>query len=163
MSKAIPAHLKPKTAENNGDAAEFQRRHHGKTQSHVVCTIFPSTKRGVVFPLSSAESHDELDGAGRSSRLLSSKLRSDDQRNYNGGAATLLQPPDIVRTKGADHGFRRSPSLLSGRRTATKCNGHSRHMVVQAGRIPQGRSCPLPGHMISRRLRYPSGAKITTS
>lgn len=34
-SKAIPSHLKPPGA-GNGEAAEFARKHHGKSQSHVV-------------------------------------------------------------------------------------------------------------------------------
>jgi hypothetical protein len=33
---AIPTHLKPEDAIGNGDAAGFARKHHGKTQSHVV-------------------------------------------------------------------------------------------------------------------------------
>jgi hypothetical protein len=32
---AIPTHLK-NSAAANGDAADFARKHHGKTQSHVV-------------------------------------------------------------------------------------------------------------------------------
>jgi hypothetical protein len=36
-SKAIPSHLKPQSAASNGgDPAEFARKHHGKSQSHVV-------------------------------------------------------------------------------------------------------------------------------
>ncbi|QDS70308.1 hypothetical protein FKW77_008239 [Venturia effusa] len=34
-SRAIPSHLKPPGA-GNGEAAEFARKHHGKSQSHVV-------------------------------------------------------------------------------------------------------------------------------
>ena len=37
-SKAIPSHLKPAAAQGNGDA-DFARKHHGKTQSHVVSRI----------------------------------------------------------------------------------------------------------------------------
>jgi UTP--glucose-1-phosphate uridylyltransferase len=39
---ALPSHLKPSAggAQNNGDAAEFARKHHGKTQSHVVSEQF---------------------------------------------------------------------------------------------------------------------------
>ncbi|KAE9978628.1 hypothetical protein EG328_001389 [Venturia inaequalis] len=33
-SKAIPSHLKPPGA-GNGEAAEFARKHHGKSQSHM--------------------------------------------------------------------------------------------------------------------------------
>src|SRR5258708_5377843 len=35
-SKAIPSHLKPSSAAGNGDGDSFARKHHGKTQSHVV-------------------------------------------------------------------------------------------------------------------------------
>lgn len=37
-SKAIPSHLKAQ-ANGDGDAAEFARKHHGKTQSHVVSSF----------------------------------------------------------------------------------------------------------------------------
>jgi hypothetical protein len=37
FKSALPAHLNPKSALGNGDAnAEFARKHHGKTQSHMV-------------------------------------------------------------------------------------------------------------------------------
>jgi len=42
-SKAIPSHLR-KPASGDGDdagAAEFARKHHGKTQSHVVSLSIP--------------------------------------------------------------------------------------------------------------------------
>lgn len=44
-SKAIPSHLKAALGggtANGGDSADFQRRHHGKTQSHVVSSIVGS-------------------------------------------------------------------------------------------------------------------------
>jgi hypothetical protein len=37
FKSALPAHLNPRSALGNGDAnAEFARKHHGKTQSHMV-------------------------------------------------------------------------------------------------------------------------------
>ncbi|XTI91928.1 hypothetical protein V2W45_757989 [Cenococcum geophilum] len=39
-SRAIPSHLKPSAAAGNGDAESFARKHHGKTQSHVVGGLF---------------------------------------------------------------------------------------------------------------------------
>ena len=39
LKSALPAHLKP-SGLGNGDAnAEFARKHHGKTQSHMVSPI----------------------------------------------------------------------------------------------------------------------------
>jgi len=38
-SKAIPSHLKTNANGDGGDAAEFARKHHGKTQSHVVSSL----------------------------------------------------------------------------------------------------------------------------
>jgi hypothetical protein len=44
MASALPAHLKGavKSALGNGDAAnaEFARKHHGKTQSHMVSRVW---------------------------------------------------------------------------------------------------------------------------
>ena len=41
ISSALPAHLKPSAMNGNGDSdsAAFARKHHGKTQSHVVSTV----------------------------------------------------------------------------------------------------------------------------
>jgi hypothetical protein len=39
-SRAIPSHLKPSAAAGNRDAESFARKHHGKTQSHVVSGLF---------------------------------------------------------------------------------------------------------------------------
>ena len=37
FKSALPTHLNPKSALGNGDPnAEFARKHHGKTQSHMV-------------------------------------------------------------------------------------------------------------------------------
>jgi UTP--glucose-1-phosphate uridylyltransferase len=37
---ALPSHLKSSgLAGGNGEAAEFARKHHGKTQSHMVSTV----------------------------------------------------------------------------------------------------------------------------
>lgn len=41
-SKAIPSHLRPQVAATAGNGApekEFERKHHGKTQSHVVSSV----------------------------------------------------------------------------------------------------------------------------
>lgn len=35
IRSALPSHLKPGNV-NNGDEAEFAKRHHGKTRSHMV-------------------------------------------------------------------------------------------------------------------------------
>lgn len=39
VKSALPTHLKP----NNGDEAEFTKRHHGKTRSHMVSVFFSHT------------------------------------------------------------------------------------------------------------------------
>lgn len=54
MSSDIPSHLKPAGA--NGDGHDFAKRHHGKTQSHVVSiTQLLGSRRSpavsVLFPL----------------------------------------------------------------------------------------------------------------
>jgi UTP--glucose-1-phosphate uridylyltransferase len=36
LKSALPSHLKPSSLSPNGDPAEFARKHHGKTQSHMV-------------------------------------------------------------------------------------------------------------------------------
>ena len=38
-AKAIPAHLRT-PAESGAEGESFQRKHHGKSQSHMVCTRF---------------------------------------------------------------------------------------------------------------------------
>jgi hypothetical protein len=44
IAKAIPSHLKPSAALRSGDNGEdASKRHHGKTQSHVVSS-FPMSK-----------------------------------------------------------------------------------------------------------------------
>jgi hypothetical protein len=49
---ALPSHLKPRIAGASGEAPDFARKHHGKTQSHVVsanfscCTEVPSVADG---------------------------------------------------------------------------------------------------------------------
>ena len=48
---AIPTHLK-NAAAANGDAADFARKHHGKTQSHVVrytCFNQPTSLSMAIF------------------------------------------------------------------------------------------------------------------
>lgn len=40
IRSALPSHLKPS---NNGDEAEFAKRHHGKTRSHMVSLILRIT------------------------------------------------------------------------------------------------------------------------
>lgn len=38
-AKAIPSHLRAQ-AESGAEGESFQRKHHGKSQSHMVCTRF---------------------------------------------------------------------------------------------------------------------------
>jgi len=40
LKSALPAHLKPSTLGNGDAAAEFAKKHHGKTQSHMVSSPF---------------------------------------------------------------------------------------------------------------------------
>jgi hypothetical protein len=40
LKSALPAHLKPSTLGNGDAGAEFARKHHGKTQSHMVSSAF---------------------------------------------------------------------------------------------------------------------------
>lgn len=47
-SRAIPSHLKPSAAEGSGEGGFSSQRHHGKSQSHVVRTLF-----SLSIPLSS--------------------------------------------------------------------------------------------------------------
>jgi UTP--glucose-1-phosphate uridylyltransferase len=43
IKSALPSHLKPSNAGNNGDEAEFAKRHHGKTRSHMVSLVRSSS------------------------------------------------------------------------------------------------------------------------
>ena len=55
ISKAIPSHLKPSSAEGkNGE--EFKQRHHGKTQSHVVSSFLHFHKHNSPWSGSSSSS-----------------------------------------------------------------------------------------------------------
>lgn len=38
LKSALPSHLKPSSLSPN-DNGEFARKHHGKTQSHMVCAV----------------------------------------------------------------------------------------------------------------------------
>ena len=40
LKSALPSHLKPSSLSPNDNGAEFARKHHGKTQSHMVCVTF---------------------------------------------------------------------------------------------------------------------------
>lgn len=40
LKSALPSHLKPSSLSPN-DNGEFARKHHGKTQSHMVCAVLP--------------------------------------------------------------------------------------------------------------------------
>lgn len=69
MASAIPSHLKPSGNGSananvaNGEANEFARKHHGKTQSHVVSATVPHFIQCERFhgPHSSCTSTEKVD------------------------------------------------------------------------------------------------------
>ena len=40
IRSALPSHLKPPVSGGDSDGGEFTQRHHGKTQSHMVSSVY---------------------------------------------------------------------------------------------------------------------------
>lgn len=90
MASAIPSHLKPSANGNananvaNGEANEFARKHHGKTQSHVVSARIPP-------PYTAGTSLARIPAAGRRrSSTTTVTLPENDEANF-----TNLRPDTL--------------------------------------------------------------------